>query len=151
MNKVLLSCIATCVAFILVSCGGKDAPVTPTTKDAIITHTYKITSSAPIEMSLNVTSATSSPAISGDIFLNGVDQKTNVFNQDIAHEGSKSYDIKATSIFLSTFITITTDEVDEVEVTYEWTSTINGKQVKSDKGMLIIGGVKQTKVYQTEL
>lgn len=123
----------------------------PTSKDALIVHTYKITSTAPIEMTLNVTSATSSPAISGDIFINGVDQKTNVLNQDIAHEGSKSYEVKTTSLYLSTFITITTDEADEVEVTYEWTSTVNSKQLKSDKGVLILGGVKQTKVYQTEL
>lgn len=151
MNKVLFYIIATLVAVSFISCRGNNTPDEPASKDEVIIHTYKITSTAPVEMSLNVTSATSSPTISGDIFLNGVDQKTNVLNQDITHDGTRSYEVKTTSVFLSTFITITTDAAEEVEVTYEWTSTINGKQVKSDKGVLILGGVKQTKVYQTTL
>lgn len=151
MNKVLFCIIATLVAVSFISCRGNNTPDEPTSKDEVIIHTYKITSTAPVEMSLNVTSATSSPTISGDIFLNGVDQKTNVLNQDISHDGTMSYEVKTTSVFLSTFITLSTLEVDDVKVSYEWTASVNGKQVKSDTGVLILGGVKQTKVYQTTL
>lgn len=151
MNKVLTCIIATLVAVSLSSCRGNSTPDNPTNKDSVITHTYKITSTAPIEMTLNVTSSTSSPAVSGDIFLNGINQKTNVLNQDISHEGIMSYEVTTTSIFLSTFITLSSLEVDDIKVSYEWTASVNGKEVKSDTGVLILGGVKQTKVYQTEL
>lgn len=131
MNKPAL--IITTLLFVALccfpSCDGKDKPNVPKGQKVEMMHSFKITTSAPVQVLF-------SPASGLDnIFYNGADMGSWSIQKEFVQEnGEKVYIFSTKSITLVTDVTFRLQQaVEYAKVTCEWHATIEGKQVDSGR------------------
>ncbi|TFH94875.1 hypothetical protein [Porphyromonas levii] len=129
MNKTIYLLIAIFIAT-LSSCKGANNPDGIKQTKADIEHIYTITSSAPVKLTLIVSST-------DDVYINGVNEKSLLVKKEIVHQGTKTYVTKSRSLEHCSSILIVPieskqDESKGIVLNCKWTEKYNGKTTKTD-------------------
>ncbi len=128
MNKTIYLLIAIFIAT-LSSCKGANNPDGIKQTKADIEHIYTITSSAPVKLTLIVSST-------DDIYINGVNEKSLLVKKEIVHQGTKTYVTKSRSLEHCSNIIVFPIEIEDeskgIVLNCKWTEKINGKNTKTD-------------------